>query len=131
MYIRTKDGVYEVSEYEPSEYTTLISNPVKAFDVKVTTRTSNGSSIRIVYGSEVISQSESIEELCDEFVVFDKEQPNGKLLYYKGFENLKKEFIDFEKDKEKVVVYGAIWTDKGLIYVAKMNDKGELELIWN
>ena len=52
MYIRTKDGVYEVlSEYEPSEYTTLISNPVKAFDVKVTTRTSNGSSIRIVYGS--------------------------------------------------------------------------------
>ena len=95
MYIRTKDGIYEVlSEYEPSEYTTLISNPVKAFDVKVTTRTFNGASIRIIYGSEVISQSESIEELCDEFVVFDKEKPNRKLLYYKGFKNLKKEFID-------------------------------------
>ena len=106
MYIRTKNGVYEaLSEYEPSEYT------------------------KIVYGSKVISQSENIEELFDEFVVFDKEQPNGKLLYYKGFENLKKEFIDFEKDKEKVVVCGAIWTDKGLIYVAKMNDKGEFELI--
>ena len=26
-------------------------------------------------------------------------------------------------------IYGAIWTDKGLIYVAKMNDKGELELL--
>ena len=26
-------------------------------------------------------------------------------------------------------IKGAIWTDKGLIYVAKMNDKGELELI--
>ena len=78
---------------------------------------------------EPIREADTIEELCDEFVVFDKEQPNGKLLYYKGFENLKKEFIDFEKDKEKVVVYGAIWTDKGLIYVAKMNDKGELELI--
>ena len=73
--------------------------------------------------------ADTIEELCDEFVVFDKEQPNGKLLYYKGFENLKKEVIDFEKDKEKVVVYGGIWTNKGLIYVAKMNDKGELELI--
>ena len=24
----------------------------------------------------------------------------------------------------------AIRTDKGLIYVAKMNDKGELELLW-
>lgn len=28
-----------------------------------------------------------------------------------------------------VDVYGAIWTDKGLIYIAKMNDKGELELL--
>lgn len=26
-------------------------------------------------------------------------------------------------------VYGAIWTEKGLIYVAKMNKKGELELL--
>jgi hypothetical protein len=26
-------------------------------------------------------------------------------------------------------LYGAIWTDKGLIYVAKMNEKGELELL--
>ena len=26
-------------------------------------------------------------------------------------------------------IYGAIWTDKGLIYVAKMNEKGELELL--
>ena len=26
-------------------------------------------------------------------------------------------------------VYGAIWTDKGLIYVAKMNEKRELELL--
>ena len=27
------------------------------------------------------------------------------------------------------IIYGAIWTDKGLIYVAKMNEKGELELL--
>ena len=26
-------------------------------------------------------------------------------------------------------LFGAIWTDKGLIYVAKMNEKGELELL--
>jgi len=77
----------------------------------------------------VTKQADSIEELCDEYVIFCKEEPNGKLLYYKGFENLKKEFIDFERDKEKVVVYGAIWTDKGLIYVAKMNEKGEFELL--
>jgi hypothetical protein len=26
-------------------------------------------------------------------------------------------------------LYGAIWTSKGLIYVAKMNKEGELELL--
>ena len=30
---------------------------------------------------------------------------------------------------KKIQIYGAIWTDKGLIYVAKMNKKGELELL--
>ena len=106
MYIRTKDG------------------RILDFD-----KLNEVSKLSIDTAEEPIRESENIEELCDEFVVFDKEQPNGKLLYYKGFENLKKEFIDFENDKEKVVVFGAIWTDKGLIYVAKMNDKGKLELI--
>lgn len=109
MYIRTKDGVYEVKVNKYHELVYCKNN-------------------QIVLSCNIIKQSENLEELCDEFVVFDKEQPNGKLLYYKGFENLKKEFIDFEKDKEKVVVFGAIWTDKGLIYVAKFNDNGKLEL---
>ena len=106
MYIRTKDG--RILDFDKLNEVNKLS---------------------IDMAEEPIRESESIEELCDEFVVFDKEQPNGKLLYYKGFEKLKKEFIDFEKDKEKVVVYGAIWTDKGLIYVAKMNDEGDLALI--
>ena len=33
------------------------------------------------------------------------------------------EFDDLSK------IYGAIWTDKGLIFVAKMNNEGELELL--
>ena len=114
MYIRTKDGIYKV------ESTLRDNGIVKGYNV---------GEIGFIRKDQVIKQSENLEELCDEFVVFDKEQPNGKLLYYKGFENLKKEFIDFEKDKEKVVVCGAIWTDKGLIYVAKMNSTGELELL--
>ena len=113
MYIRTKDGIYKVE----SETCHKQGYYIDRYEEDV------------ILKDQVIKQSENIEELCDEFVVFDKEQPNGKLLYYKGFENLKKEFIDFEKDKEKVVVYGAIWTDKGLIYVVKMDDKGDLELI--
>ena len=106
MYIRTKDG--RILDFDKLDEVSKLS---------------------IDMAEEPIREAKTIEELCDEFVVFDKEQPNGKLLYYKGFENLKKEFIDFEKDKEKVVVCGAIWTDKGLIYVAKMNDEGEFELI--
>jgi hypothetical protein len=27
------------------------------------------------------------------------------------------------------MIYGAVWTDEGLIYVAQMNKKGELELL--
>ena len=113
MYIRTKDGIYKVEGETCHKKAYFIDRYEED----------------VILKEQVIKQSETLEELCDEFVVFDKEQPNGKLLYYKGFENLKKEFIDFEKDKEKVVVCGAIWTDKGLIYVAKMNDEGDLELI--
>ena len=31
--------------------------------------------------------------------------------------------------RTKDTEYGAIWTDKGLIYVAKINEKRELELL--
>ena len=33
------------------------------------------------------------------------------------------------KEQVENGVYGAIWTDKGLIYVAKMNNKGEFKLL--
>lgn len=72
---------------------------------------------------EVVDTSDNIEELCDEFVVcynekticqFAKSVWNYDEIKYLGMGN------DF---------YGAIWTDRGLIYVAKMNEKGEFELI--
>lgn len=75
---------------------------------------------------EILAQADTIEELCDCFVavgnrhiVWDK-QPNKDIT----FEQVKGTFAAYH-----FKIYGAIWTDKGLIYVAKMNDKGELELI--
>ena len=65
----------------------------------------------------VLVQTDTIEELCDEFVYHLKS--GGKFID----EELANKFDVYEK------VYGAIWTDKGLIYVAKMNEKGELELL--
>ena len=98
MYIRTKNGVYEVSEYEPLEYT------------------------KIVYGSKIISQSENLEELCDRFVVMDKETKEVMNIVT---------FLAYAKlwSYCKYNIYGAIWCEWGLKYVAKLDDKGDLELI--
>ena len=65
------------------------------------------------------TKADTIEELCDEFVAYHK---TLKLTYC-----IKK--TPFEEQDENFNIYGAIWTDKGLIYVAKMNEKGELELL--
>ena len=68
--------------------------------------------------------ADSLEELCDEFVWVTPEREHhikpkiGDGLWYLC--------CDYKKGHQ---IYGAIWTDKGLIYVAKMNKKGELELL--
>lgn len=67
---------------------------------------------------EPIKISDNIEKLCDEFVT----------AYIDGFHQLS----SFPSEIYVILghsVYGAIWTDKGLIYVAKMNKKGEFELL--
>ena len=71
-------------------------------------------------------QADTIEELCDEFVILPLNQNKKVISHF-----LRTPKIDdighFLNDSH--IIYGAIWTDKGLIYVAKMNDKGELELL--
>ena len=63
--------------------------------------------------------ADTIEELCDEFVI-----TNGKIHQTtKALDKIKEYFNPYD------TFYGAIWTDKGLIYVAKMNEAGDLELI--
>lgn len=110
MYIRTKDGVYVLSEAY------WAGNK-----------------------DEILNQSENLDELCDEFVFvnkvgnFDKSyviryiMPNHifteptvkeKIAY------IKKYYKD-ELDK----IRGAIYTDEGLIYRSKFNESGDLELI--
>ncbi|MCR4661677.1 MAG: hypothetical protein K5765_06755 [Clostridia bacterium] len=79
--------------------------------------------------SEIIKQADTIEELCDCFIAVDK---NGNLcenpMIAKG--HCFKSFCNYYKANGiDVDCYLAILTDKGLVYVAKMNDKGDLELI--
>lgn len=74
---------------------------------------------------EIIKSADTIEELCDEFVCVRKR--DNKHFYTED----KKIFDYWYLDKDFVYCdfYGTVWTNKGLIYVAKMNKKGELELI--
>ena len=106
MYIRTKDGIYKVE----SETCHKKGYYIDRYEEDV------------ILKEQVIKQSENIEELCDRFVVIDKET--------KEVVNIVS-FLEYAKlwSYCKYNIYGAIWTDKGLIYVAKMNDKGKLELI--
>lgn len=85
-----------------------------------------------------INIANTIEKLCDEFdwKWNKKEFPYSTARQhdrYSGYGDLKRA-IRGEENYGKYLnqdyeIYGAIWTDKGLIYVAKMNEKGELELL--
>ena len=71
------------------------------------------------YKDDLIKVADTIEELCDLIFCWQGKQ-------WGFFMPIELEMINKEKwDK----IYGAIFTDKGLIYVAKMNDEGELELL--
>ena len=67
----------------------------------------------------VLAEADTIEELCDAFVIINNED---EMEVIRNFKYAKDSCIYDE-------LFGAIWTDKGLIYVAKMSDKGELELL--
>lgn len=98
-YIRTKDGIYRTTK----NFVVGKEHYVAWHD----------------FYEEIIKQADTIEELCDEFVAIHK-------TFSKTYCIRK---VPFEKQDENFNIYGAIWTNKGLIYVAKMNDKGVLEYV--
>lgn len=106
-YIRTKDGIY---------------NAIKEFRI--------GDMIFAPYNGlvKIIDQADTIEELCDEFVdTSDLRGTNTGGWLYDEFDSKNKCLVYYEHDERKTIplnefedkIYGAIWTDKGLIYVAK------------
>lgn len=116
-YVRTKDNIYEiVNDYGSS---CAIKSRGKRGKTAI-----DGFTIK--YGLSYAPRANTVEELCDEFVKVVEEK-NIITRLIKGY------FKEIKKIKEikpnKITIYGAIWTDKGLIYVAKMNEKGEFELL--
>lgn len=112
-YIRTEDGIDELS---PLDYEAPM-----CLDGKVVTCVYTRKHEWIAK-SDILKQAKFIDELCDCFVYWFNESDKpiiaiaNEMGYVPHCYTIKQ-------------IYGAIWTDKGLIYVAKTNDKGELELL--
>lgn len=114
-YIRTKDGIYKNKPLEKH----LGKRKGKGFEI-------------VFKEQDIIKQADTIEELCTNFVITNQEY---KVLYetsdYYVFRN---SYLAHKWQIDKGLTdycryYGAIGTPKGLIYVAKMNEKGDLELL--
>lgn len=125
MYIRTKDGVYDLE----NDDIVKIDGKYKECYVQKDTGDTCFKDI------EILNQSENLEELCDEGVIEVKFSSTGYIAHFnKNIDELRR-FLKYLEEcqpitKDEILnVYGAVWCEFGLKYVAKMNDKGELELI--
>jgi len=116
-YIRTKDGIYEIyiGDLDLNEETSI---DIAGFRAKYCRGFE-----RPITKEDILKIADTIEELCDE-VVYVRE----------GYDNTSENIHIFKKRNrslfhKELSVYGAIWTDKGLLYVAKLNEEGEFDLL--
>ena len=122
-YIRTKEKIYEVES-------TFLNNNGKWIGYNIV-----GDDI-VILREQVISQADTIEELCDEFVCKESHKllaPCYEKFNDEGYpaETYQQGILNAIKSGVNYINYtwcGAIWTDKGLIYATKPI-KGEPELI--
>ena len=120
-YIRTKNGIYEI-----------IDETENSFELRGPFEKKMGCSctmIKRLLGSNekpTYRLAETIDELCDEFVIAYE---NSSRIVYGDLEWAKVKAKASSKIGIKLIIYGAIWTEWGLKYIAKMNSKGELELL--
>ena len=133
-YIRTQKELYKVMSKQ-------ICNTDKFVEVQRKKVGLFTGTTELISKEDVLKQADTIEELCDEVVII---YPDGShsvswCYDYKSFyESIEGQVGNLGKmpyTKENLVeyeiyeIYGAIWTEWGLKYVAKMNEKGELELL--
>ena len=107
-YVRTKNGIYE-------------KNKVVVVDMLDAKCFVQVSAVEFTKGNistyeDIIKEANTIEELCDMFVV--RKETCRDLLVAKSWAKSYNE-----------ILYGAIWNDKGLIFVARLNMNNEWELI--
>ena len=122
MYVRTKKNqIYRVDDV------------FRDYRNKKLYRVASGLCFMILDEEEVVKEAETIEELCDEFVDIDNHD-YYKIAHKNGITfalSKTKRFIGHCDIRLEYIgqIMGAIYTDKGLQFVARMNSKGELELL--
>ncbi len=114
MYIRTKNRIYKTES-------AFLDNNGKWVGYNIVE-----DDMAVILRCQVTREADTIEELCDEFVI-EWIPTNHKDIF--KIDEYSKEVVKSCIGNSKTKVYGAIWCEFGLKYVAKMNDKGELELI--
>lgn len=122
-YIRTKDGrIYDTIEDEKIRLERNDKTHEIIFLLLPSTNTLN-----MPICLNVIAQADTIEELCDKFIGVEENGTPHIFAYECDLLNL---IHNTERRfGTKVTGYGSIWVDGNLIKVAKMNSKGELELL--
>lgn len=114
MYVRTKDGIYEIDKN------------TKGTEDFLWVKTNKANIVQCVWLNCIINEADTIEELCDFILVWYEKMNEPVFVKYNSITyTALKENNRFKENK----CYGAIWTNKGLIYVAKMDSEGKLELI--
>ena len=111
MYIRTENCIYQV------ESTLRDNGFIKGYNV---------GEMGFIRKDQVINQSENLFELIDEFVIIRDSTKINQLVRTDDINYLKEMM---KEDKRIVEVKGAIWTDFGLKYVARLTEDGGIELI--
>lgn len=115
-YIRTKDGrIIEIIRTEKNSSILI---------------TKNGG----YFPSEwVLKQSDTIEELCDGFITFRDNRlyalRSKDYWFAEAYKYALEEYNCYKEDGEDIVLIGFIKMDKSLMYVAKMNESGYLQLL--
>jgi len=126
-YIRTTNNIYQSNYSRITKVTSIEKNGEEHPCLEINLGYSTDG-FPMTRNERIIKESDNIEDLCDNFII---EYTNTEPTMFDNFYHLQRHFDLYNQDYHHVAGrYGCIWVKgKGLIYVAKMNDKGELELV--
>lgn len=118
-YIRTKDGIFDLSRFEFEKGDIDQSKDGSRQDCYWEQHDIEYCHHRCIWAKNIIAQADTIEELCDEFVWVTPEGEHH--IKPKTGDGLWYLCCDYKKGHQ---IYGAIWIQKGLIYIAELTDEG-------